>query len=250
MTFKVTAARLGALREALNALVFPWSCPVCGEETSGTPFCGSCRQGLLKQSAQAIASACPRCALPVGPFANVSGGCAICRDRALGFDMALAFGPYEGDLRELCLQLKHERNAWLAPWLSKLFVEARGAAICNLPQDAWVVPIPLHWSRRWQRGYNQADALAHGLARQLNLSVRQPLRRLIATERLAQKGRTERANVMKGAFRARPSRQLAGRTVLLIDDILTTGATCGDAARALKRAGAIKVIVIVIARAE
>ena len=174
----------------------------------------------------------------------------MCRDRSLGFDAALALGPYNGDIQDLCLRLKHESNAWLAPWLVDLFVEARRDAISHLPRDAWIVPVPLHWWRRWRRGYNQAEALAHGLARRLNLPVHQPLRRVVATERLAHKGRTARAEIMHGAFRARPNRRLVGRTVLLIDDVLTTGATCGDAARALKKAGAARVVVVVIARTE
>jgi ComF family protein len=239
-----------AVREALAALMFPWSCPVCGEEGSGSPFCRSCRQALMEQSARSAAWACPRCALSAGPFADLRGGCAVCRDRSLGFDAALALGPYNGDIQDLCLRLKHESNAWLAPWLSDLFVEARRDAISHLPRDAWVVPVPLHWRRRWWRGYNQAEALAHGLARRLNLPVHQPLRRLVATKQLAHKGRTARAEIMHGAFRARPNRRLVGRTVLLIDDVLTTGATCGDAARALKKAGAARVIVVVIARTE
>jgi ComF family protein len=239
-----------ALREALDALVFPWACPVCGEEGSGGPFCRSCRQGLLEQSARTTASACPRCALSAGPFSDLRGGCAVCRDHSLGFDAALALGPYSGDIQDLCLRLKHERNAWLAAWLADIFVEARCDAISHLPRDAWIVPVPLHWRRRWRRGYNQAEALAHGLARRLSLPIHQPLRRLVATERLAHKGRTARAEIMHGAFRARPNRQLVGRTVLLIDDVLTTGATCGDAARALKKAGAARVVVVVIARTE
>jgi ComF family protein len=241
---------LFALKEALDALIFPWSCPICGEEGSGSPFCRSCRQRLLEQSARTTALACPRCASSSGPFADLHDGCAVCRNRSLGFDAALALGPYNGDLQDLCLRLKHESNAWLAPWLSDLFVEARHDAIYHLPIDAWIVPVPLHWWRRWQRGYNQAAALAHGLSRRLKLPVHQPLRRQVPTERLARKGRTARAEVMHGAFRARPSRQLTGRTVLLVDDVLTTGATCGDAARALKKAGAARVIVMVIARTE
>ena len=248
--WRVIANGLGALREAFNALVFPWSCPVCGAEGLTSPLCDSCRHELLEQSAQATALVCPRCALPVGPFADLRGGCSACRDHSLGFDAALALGPYDGDLRDLCLRLKHERNAWLAPWLGELFVDARGPAISHLTQGAWIVPIPLHWWRHWQRGYNQAEALALGLARRLNVPIYRPLRRVTATERLASKGRTERANAMHGVFRARPSRQLSGRTILLVDDILTTGATCGDAARALKKAGATRVIVVVIARAE
>jgi ComF family protein len=148
------------------------------------------------------------------------------------------------------LRLKHENNAWLAPWLVDIFVEARRDAISHLPRDAWIVPVPLHWRRRWRRGYNQAEALAHGLARRLHLSVHQPLRRLVATEQLAYKGRTARAKIMHGAFRARPNHRLVGQTILLIDDVLTTGATCGEAARALKKAGAARVVVIVIARTE
>jgi ComF family protein len=168
----------------------------------------------------------------------------------LGFDRALALGPYHGDIQKLCLRLKHESNAWLAPWLGDLFVEARRDVLSELPRDAWIVPVPLHWWRRWHRGYNQAEALARGLARRLDLPMRQPLRRIVPTELLAHKGRTERAEVMRGVFVARPSRQLAGRTVLLVDDVLTTGATCGAAARALKKAGAARVVVVVIARTE
>jgi ComF family protein len=256
LSFRTIAARrlitswLIALGEALDALIFPWSCPVCGEEGSARPFCQSCRQRLLEQSARATALACPRCASGSGPFADLRGGCAVCRDRSLGFDAALALGPYNGDIQDLCLRIKHESNAWLAPWLSDLFVEARHDAISRMPRDAWIVPVPLHWWRRWRRGYNQAEALAHGLARRLRMPVRQLLRRQVATEQLARKGPTERAEVMHGAFRARRSRQLVGRTVLLVDDVLTTGATCGDAARALKKAGAAWVIVVVIARTE
>jgi ComF family protein len=249
-TFERMVGWLSALREAFDALVFPWSCPVCGAEGSGSPFCPTCRQGILDQSARSALSSCPRCALSVGPFADLRGGCAACRDRSLGFDSALALGPYEGVIRVLCLRLKHEQNAWLAPRLSDLFVEARRDAISHLPSDLWVVPVPLHWSRRWRRGYNQAEALASGLARRLGLPVHQPLRRVIATERLAQKGPTERADIMHGVFRARSGRKLAGRTVLLVDDVLTTGATCSAAAKALKKAGAARVVVIVIARAE
>jgi predicted amidophosphoribosyltransferase len=112
------------------------------------------------------------------------------------------------------------------------------------------VPVPLHWRRRWQRGYNQAEALARGLAVRLALPVRQPLRRVVSTPHLAQIGRVERARVMRGAFRAERTPALAGRPVLLVDDILTTGATCGAAARALKRGGAARVVAVVIGRAE
>jgi ComF family protein len=121
-----------------------------------------------------------------------------------------------------------------------------------MPEDAWVVPVPLHWWRSWERGYNQSDELARRLAKRLALRRVCALRRIVATDPLAQMGRAERARVMRDAFRVRPALNsaLAGRTIVLVDDILTTGATSGAAARTLKKAGAARVVVVVIGRAE
>jgi ComF family protein len=247
---ELIAGWLTGLGQAVDALVFPWSCSLCGAEGSTGPFCPSCRRELLERSVSSAKSACPRCAMHVGPFADLQKGCSECRGRSLGFDAALAFGPYDEAIKDLCLQLKHEQNAWLAPWLGGLLVEGRREAISQLPADAWVVPIPLHWWRHWRRGYNQAEVLARDLAKRLGLPIHRPLRRIKATPRLASMGITERGQVLHRAFRARSSPQLKGRTVLLVDDILTTGATCGEAARELKRAGAARVVAVVIARAE
>jgi ComF family protein len=250
----VTAA--GLAREAwqwtgvaVDSLLFPPFCPVCDAGTGGPPFCDDCRQELLAASGPT----CPRCAMPVGPHADLNGGCSECRGRSLGFDRAIVLGPYQGPIRHLCLSLKHERNAWMARWLAELLVEARLEAIraaIDGESPARVVPIPLHWFRRMFRGYDQADELAIAMARALKLKLRRPLKRVVSTPKLAQIGRVERAEIMRHAFRARPRRDLQGRTVLLVDDILTTGATCGAAARALKKAGASKVVVVAVARAE
>jgi ComF family protein len=168
----------------------------------------------------------------------------------LGFDASFAMGPYGGELRELCLLLKHERNAWLGLRLSELFVEARRDVFGTLPPETLVVPVPLHWWRQWERGYNQAEALAEGVAKKLKLPVRRVLKRVVGTRKLADLGVTARSEVMRGVFRARPRSKVIGRTVLLVDDVLTTGATCGAAARALKQAGAVRVVVAIIARTE
>jgi ComF family protein len=159
-------------------------------------------------------------------------------------------GSYSGELRELCLRLKHERNAWLASWLSGLFVDARRDVFSSLPPETLVVPVPLHWWRQWERGYNQSEALAEGVAKQLKLPVRRLLKRVVGTRKLAELGPTARNTVMRGAFRARARSKITGRTVLLVDDVLTTGATCSAAARSLKQAGAVRVVVCVIARTE
>jgi ComF family protein len=247
---KTVSSWLRDLGETLGALVFPWSCALCGVEGVTGPLCDICRLDLLEKSIAASKSVCPRCALQIGPFGDLRGGCASCRDRSLGFDASFAMGPYEGALRELCLLLKHEYNAWLAPRLSDLLLEARRDAFSILPSDTVVVPVPLHWWRYWQRGYNQAEALAEGVAKRLKFPIRRVLKRVVRTRRLADLSRTTRSEVMREAFHARARSKLNGRTVLLVDDVLTTGATCGAAARALKKAGAARVVVAVVARTE
>jgi ComF family protein len=231
--------------DGLAGLLFPAACLACDATTRGRPFCTPCAAELL----DAAAPSCPRCAMPVGPWANVAGGCAECRGRPLGFDAATALGPYQGPIRAACLKMKGEHGAWIAPWLADLIVQARGERL-RAEGDAVVVPVPLHWRRSWRRGYNQSEALALGLAGRLGRPLVRALKRVVATPPLARLGRARRADLLRGAFRVRSASHLQGRSVFLVDDILTTGATCGAAARALKQAGARRVTAVVVARAE
>src|SRR5262249_43855693 len=140
---------------AWGSLAFPMQCVVCGADGLAAPFCDGCRRGL----GEATGRACGRCGLSLGPWESGEAGCSWCRGRALGFDGAVALGPYDGPIRYLCLQMKRLRGAWLAPWVADLLVEARGEALRGL-DGALVAAVPLHWRRRWRRGYNQADELA------------------------------------------------------------------------------------------
>nr|WP_303652431.1 hydroxymethylbilane synthase [Paludisphaera mucosa] len=144
--------------------------------------------------------------------------------------------------------LKHERGAYLAPALAALWAEARRDALAAAPADALVVPVPLHWLRRLGRRYNQAEVLARALAEATGREPRAALRRVRRTPHLVGRGRQARALAMRGAFAARPGADVKGRTILLVDDVLTTGATLGSAARALKRAGARRVVAVVVSR--
>jgi ComF family protein len=231
--------------EGLSGLAFPGDCLACEALTSGGPFCPPCADELR----QAAAPACPRCGMPVGPGAWIENGCAECRGRSQGFDAAIALGPYQGPIRAACLQLKRPRGAWLAPWLADLLLEAQADRL-RAEGAELIVPVPLHWLRSWTRGHNQAESLARRLATRLDRPMAAILRRIVNTPPLARLGRRRRAELLRGAFRCRMARRVQDSHVLLVDDILTTGATCGAAARALKDAGARRVTAVVIARAE
>jgi ComF family protein len=201
---------------------------------------------------EAAGDACPRCASPVGPWADSEAGCSKCHGRPLGFDAAIALGPYQGPIRDLCIRLKRDHHGWIAPWLGRLTAEAR-PALSRLADEGGsvVVPIPLHWRRAWSRGYNQSEELARGLAAALGLPRANALRRVKPTERSDELDRAARVRSLRGAFSLRRGREdrIRGRTVLLVDDVLTTGATCAAAARALKKAGAARVVAVVVGRA-
>lgn len=234
---------LGPWVRAAEDLLFASPCVICG--AGEAPICAGCRGEI----AEASGVQCPRCALGVGPWEVAVDGCSWCRKKRLGFDEAVALGPYQGPIREICLRMKSVHGAWLARWVCDVLIEARGERLSE-PGPAAVVPVPLHWSRRLLRGYNQSHALASRLAERLGLPLVPGLRRTVATPKLASKGRASRAGLMRGAFRVVKGSRIEGRTVLLIDDVLTTGATCGSAARALKTAGAAKVVAVVVGRAE
>jgi ComF family protein len=114
-----------------------------------------------------------------------------------------------------------------------------------------VVPVPLHWVRRWQRGYNQSSAIAYGLASRLRLPFRPGwLRRTRNTPSQTKQTASGRRDNVRGAFAVPRRVRLDGQTVLLVDDVMTTGATASEAARALRKAGAGRVAVAVLGRAS
>jgi ComF family protein len=238
-------ATIRGLCGGLLHLLYPGACHACATALppGAGPFCAGCRKALTVDPYPQ----CPRCAASVGPFAHVADGCPRCRGTPFTFERAVRLGPYEGRLREVILRMKHASGEALAELVGRLWAECAEARLRALGADV-VVPVPLHWRRRWWRGYNQSEALAQPLAARLGLPCRPSwLRRVRHTPE--QKGQSPGAKLenVRGAFRARGS-GLAGRTVLLVDDVLTTGATAGEAARALRQGGARRVVVAVLAR--
>jgi ComF family protein len=171
------------------------------------------------------------------------GRCALCRGGFRGFDAVYCFGSYEGPLRDLIHLYKYGKIKTLARPLGDLLA----AAIPRHERFDAVTPVPLHWLRRWQRGFNQSELLARDIARRTGIPVVRPLRRLRSTSVQAGLSNTRRRQNVAGAFGCRP---ILAKRILLVDDVLTTGATAAACALALKRAGAARVTLLTVARVD
>ncbi len=228
-------------------LFYPGSCHLCGVllPPAVESFCASCRASLLNDEFPS----CPRCAGTIGPFVQATAGCVHCRNETFAFDMAMRLGLYDNVLRDAVIRLKHHSGEVLAELLGELWVGRDLQRFQAIAADA-IVPVPLHWWRRWRRGYNQSAALGRGIAKQLKIPCFPSwLRRLRNTpDQTTQSPGGRRQNV-RGAFGSRRRAQLKGRTILLVDDVMTTGATANEAARALRAAGAARVAIAALARA-
>ena len=162
--------------------------------------------------------------------------------------MARAAGPYAGTLKALLHQFKYRNRFALGRALGELAFE-RALRSGPLEGEA-VVPVPLHFWRRRERGYNQAELLSRTIAKRAGIPVRLALEKVKHRPPQAELGVLARRRNARGAYRARLPTWLVGRSVLLVDDVLTTGATADACARALRRAGASWVDVITVARVD
>jgi ComF family protein len=145
--------------------------------------------------------------------------------------------------------MKRPTHNGLSDAMGRLLVQRRSQELGEHPADM-IVPIPMYWTRRLRRGTNSPDIVAERLGKSLKLPVRRLLSRCRNTPPQAMLPPSRRFDNMRGAFRVRGAEKLAGARVWLVDDILTTGATCSEAARTLKQAGAAWVGVAVVARAQ
>lgn len=174
----------------------------------------------------------------------------------MAFDGARSFGIYSGKLRQVVLRAKFSQDERLGARLGELLA-LTWVSLPKMCESPLIVPIPLHRSRRRERGFNQAEQLAFGLVRALRRQQGAPvrqvekscLRRKRATPPQTGLSASARRENLRGAFEVIAPSQVQGRSVVLIDDVMTTGATLSECARVLKRAGAAQVLGLTLARA-
>jgi ComF family protein len=231
-------------RESLDWL-WPRHCDLCQQllqTESGQVVCADCRSKLVADPW----STCPRCASTTGPHTQVTDGCPKCLNESFAFVGVQRMGPYEGSLREAILRVKWSSGELLAEELGQVF----GEKLKSTLQTAYdvIVPIPLHWRRQWERGYNQSLAIARGLANVLALPLRASwIVRQRNTPHQTSVSASQRRENIRGAFRVRRGVPIHNLRVLLVDDVLTTGSTAHAASRVLLDAGAAQVSVVVLA---
>jgi ComF family protein len=244
---------ISSAAESLFAVFFPSDCRICKHpltKISTLPVCQSCVQKIVPLEGLL----CRICGEKL--FSEHTQGesgplCGMCRRAAPRFRKAVSFGAYDGALRELVHLFKYNRIK-PAGRLLGCFLEQTLAGT-SLPDSLLLIPVPLWRNKRQARGFNQAEAIARAFwATQPSGRIQLDTASLVRTrETASQTGLTRhqrRANV-RGAFAvARPER-IRGRSILLVDDVMTTGTTVNECSRVLLRAGAKEVFVATVARA-
>jgi ComF family protein len=232
--------------EALCDLLWPRRCAGCGAavQQSGRHLCWECLRALTYYDGRG----CSCCGHPAdgevsGPFI-----CGVCRRRSPHFDRARSCVRFSGAARELIHALKYKRAVWVRRELVALLTAGLQTHLDVRALDA-IVPVPLHPRRRRDRGYNQSAVLARGLGRAVGLPVfSDVVVRVNDTPSQTSLTASQRRRNVRGAFAIRRAAWVAERRFLVVDDVMTTGATLDEVARVLRAEGAVSVSALTVAR--
>ncbi len=249
--------RLTGLRDDLLGLIYPRLCAGCEMPLLADPrqVADAAPSGRLSQLCEKCEDSletirAPFCSVCCQPFDGVMDQgfqCVNCGGRRLEFEFAVCAYRSRGLAREFIHRFKYERQHHLVAVLREMLVHSVSDPRIDRKADWVVVPVPLHSVRQREREFNQAREIALGLSRALGWPLVPALRRVRPTRRQARLDRAERLENLKGAFVASRSKRhqiaIRGRPVILVDDVLTTGATTSTCAEILKNLGAAKVVV-------
>jgi ComF family protein len=242
---------LAEISDAIVSVFFPAGCRICETiltSASRVPLCEEC----LSSFERVPNVVCEVCGRPLPGLAQRLEEpllCPACQNKTYAFDRARSLAVYEKAVVRGILLLKFEQIEPLGVWFAERLAEVVKSEGDRLAADV-VVPVPLHRERERERGYNQAALLSKPLAKRLQLPHKAVL--LMRTRARPDKqilSLEERWESVRGAFATRPGSQVDNLRVLLVDDVLTTGATLDACARALREAGAKSVIALTVARA-
>lgn len=242
--------QVAAWLEAAVSMIYPDACEICGRNQAGARegyVCAECwrKPGNIRFVRPPF---CDRCGLPYAGDVSGDFTCGNCADLKLHFDSARAAVVATPFILDVIHRYKYGRALWLEPFLADLLTRAAGEALANSGFDG-IVPTPLHPLRERDREFNQAERLAAALSKRTGIPVLKGLaRRTAATRTQALLDRRERSKNVAGAFEARRGISLEGQSLVVVDDVLTTGATTSALSLALRNAGAKSVIVWTVAR--
>ncbi|WP_227874330.1 ComF family protein [Tumebacillus algifaecis] len=220
------------------------------------PQCLLCEQPFIDEQEAVCAPCTLQMRVGIPPFCRICGRempepdlCSDCSWRKERFfHRAVSFGPYEGRLRDAILKLKEERKLGLLPLLVNCLTEAYASHLFDIQIDS-LVAVPMAADKERVRGFNQAERLAQGLSARVGLPVVEALLWHGASRSQVSRGRSMRLASMENSVALAPAAgELAGRTVCLIDDVYTTGATVNACAKKLHSAGVRAVYVLTVAR--
>lgn len=225
----------------LRTFFFPASCIGCRRELPTGALCAICIRLLpIPQTPQ-----CPHCSqrLPFGILPKQ------CRED-LRIDRLFIGGPYANPLLRASIDaLKYDAIRDIAAPLGRILVQVIRNASSSLANSPLLLPVPLHQTRLRTRGFNQSALIARAISQETQIALSEKLVvRMRSTEQQAKLPRAQRQQNMQNVFRAIPSSDLRNRTIILVDDVITTGATMRDAARALRRAGAHEIWAATVAQ--
>ncbi|MDI3257723.1 MAG: ComF family protein [Kyrpidia sp.] len=230
----------------------PFNCPFCGRRGSPVEvrlpglgrrvFADACDRCARELGARIPPPHCPGC----GRGVEVPGPCGDCRRRPLALRRVTACSPYRGPVREAIHRVKYQRDERLVELLAGMLAAAWPDL--HPPPESVLVSVPMHPEKRKTLGWNHVEVMARGLAAAVGKTAVQALERRGNLQSQTTRGRRDRLTALEGAFAAVGAERIRGLPVVLVDDVLTTGATADACARVLLAAGAREVYGLVVAR--